>query len=115
MDFSKAIKAISKYFNIHKVGERNAQDPSTDSSASSQDLGDRPRPALGSERINGLPTEQTAIKGLNPAVLDHVMAAFDTAIAVHARDPLEGHKMADEILLQIVNVDKVREAFKKCC
>jgi hypothetical protein len=116
MDIGQRIKKKARDFYLHQVGSRRASDSGHYSRQDSRDIESGSRPDLEKPGINDELREVTStVKGLDERVLANVLALLSEAAQVHAKDPMAGHRLADRVLLQVINNDKVSAAYDKCC
>lgn len=116
MDIGQRLKAAARRFYLHQVGTRPTSGSTHDSSPSSETAEVRPGPTLEKPVINNEIRDITdTIQGMDERVLKNVLALLGEARHVHRKDPMNGHKLADRVLLQIINNDEVTKAYNDCC
>lgn len=116
MDYWHRFKTKVSSIYIHKMGTRRTSDTGNNSGASGADFESRPGHTLAEPAVNHELLEiKGSVQGLDSRVLANILALLAEAQAIHAKDPMTGHKLADQVLLQAVNNAEVSAAFKKCC
>lgn len=116
MDYWQRIKTKLGGIYIYKVGIRPTVDTAGNGSQSGKDLESQARPYLAEPIVNDeIRAVQNEIQGLNDRVVSNVLALLDNAAQIHQKNPMAGHQIADRVLLQIINNDKITKAFRKCC